>query len=127
VALTTAFYFGPLAIPESKATYLIAIENSGFGPDASLGLNHHELTTTTSKPSPQKFEQAVADHGSGGGDGKIGQGEDIAQRPDDSPSNPNARALELSHQEVGIEQEDDEAYLDEGGPEIFLHSAQGLD
>jgi hypothetical protein len=29
--------------------------------------------------------------------------------------------LKFSHQEIGIEQEDDERYFDQGPPSIFLH------
>jgi hypothetical protein len=42
------------------------------------------------------------------------------------PLFPHPRALKLSHQKIGIEQEDDKSYLDRRPPDVFLHGGSRL-
>ncbi len=69
----------------------------------------------------QKFEEDVADDGGDDGDFKIGGGTDIAQGPDQATLPPGAGAFEFSHEEIGIEEEEDEGNFDHRSQDIFLH------
>jgi hypothetical protein len=69
----------------------------------------------------KKFKKAVADERGYGGNSKVGRGKNIFECRSYTPFLSQARALEFSHQEIGIKEEDDKAYLDYRSPDIFLH------
>jgi hypothetical protein len=55
------------------------------------------------------------------GNSKIGSGKNISEGPSYAPLLPHARALKFSHQEIGVEKEDNKTYLNHCSPDIFLH------
>ena len=46
--------------------------------------------------------------------------------PHYAPFRPQTRTLKFPHQEIGIKQEDDKAYLDHRPPDIFLHPKKSI-
>ena len=60
----------------------------------------------------EEFDDEVADEGSGEADGEVGGGEDVVQcRAERFVL--TASPVELAHKEVGVEEEDDEADLNQ--------------
>jgi len=83
------------------------------------------LRVRYSEPFAKIFEQDVANEGGQHRNLEIGDGEDVFDRPDE-PSRPShAGTLKLPHQQIGIEQEDDESYFDESPPTILFHEWKG--
>ena len=52
---------------------------------------------------------------------KISNGKNISNRPGKPSLLPHARPFKLSHQEIGIKQEDDKSDLDHSAQHILLH------
>jgi hypothetical protein len=69
----------------------------------------------------QRFENDISDERGYQGNLKIGGCENIADGPGQTFLLAHAGALEFSHQQIGIKQEDDEAYLDDRSIKVFLH------
>src|SRR5208282_1160096 len=69
----------------------------------------------------KKFKKDITDERGHHGNGKIRCGKDVSDRPAHAPLLPHPRALKLSHQEVGIKEEDDKSYFDHRSREILLH------
>ena len=65
----------------------------------------------------QVFKDDVADRAGEDGDGEILEGEDVVQGDAEGLACA-VGTVELSHQEVGIEEEDDETDLDYGPPDV---------
>jgi len=65
----------------------------------------------------QGLEDEVGDGGGEDGDGKIGDGEDVAEGDGEGLAAAGG-AVELSHEEIGVEEEDDEADLDERAQDV---------
>ena len=63
------------------------------------------------------LEDDVADQGGEDGDGEVGGGEDVAQGEGEGLA-AACRAAKLSHEEVGVEEKDDEADLDERAQDV---------
>jgi len=74
----------------------------------------------------KKFNKDITDERGYRGDFKIGSGKNISDCPSYPPLLPHPRALKFSHQEIGIEQEDDKSHLDHRSPDIFLHGKYRL-
>ena len=70
----------------------------------------------------ERFKKHIADECGYRGNSKIGDGKNISDCPTYTSALSQARALKFSHQEIGIKQEDDETYLDDRSPDLFLHS-----
>ena len=65
----------------------------------------------------QGLEDEVGDGGGEDGDGEVGDGEDVAEGDGEGFSVAGG-AVELSHEEVGVEEEDDEGDLDERAQDV---------
>ena len=63
--------------------------------------------------SAEELEDNVADEGGEDGDGEVGEGEDVGQGEGEGLAVAGG-AVELAHEEVGVEEEDDEGDLDDG-------------
>jgi len=72
---------------------------------------------------PNKFNKHITDEGGDDGDEKIGSGKNISDSPGQASPLSSPRALEFTHQEIGIKKEDNETHLDHGSPHVFLHPA----
>ena len=59
------------------------------------------------------FEDDVADEGGDDADGEVGKGEDVVEGGGEGFAG-GIGAVELAHQEVGVEEEDDEGDFDDG-------------
>ena len=70
------------------------------------------------------LEDDVADGGGDDGDGEVPDGEDVVEG-DGEGFAAAAGAVELSHEEVGVEEEDDEGDLDERAQGV-AEGARGL-
>jgi hypothetical protein len=73
------------------------------------------------EPLPKKFKKDITGQCGNGGNFKIGDGKNVSDCPNYPPLPAHARALEFSHQEIGIKKEHDEADLDHRSEGIFLH------
>ena len=72
----------------------------------------------------EALEYDVADGGCDDGDGKIPDGEDVV-KGDGEGFTGAVGTVELAHQEVGVEEEDDECNLDERAQDV-AEGARGL-
>jgi hypothetical protein len=72
---------------------------------------------------PQTLHQHVTDQRSDNGNDKIFPGEDVTQIPYQALVVPAGGAFHLTHQKVGIKQENDESDFDYGSPNTILHIA----
>jgi len=63
------------------------------------------------------LEDEVGDSGGEDSDGKVGDGEDVAEGDGEGLA-AAIGAAELSHEEVGVEEEDDEADFDERAQDV---------
>jgi hypothetical protein len=61
----------------------------------------------------EELEGGVADEGGEEGDGEVGVGEDVGEGGGEGLALAG-RAIEFAHEEVGVEEEDDEGDLDDG-------------
>lgn len=73
------------------------------------------------KSSSQRFDENIADDRGDRGDFKVGGGEDVSERPGEAFLLANARVFKFSHEEIGIEQEDDESDFNRRSQGIFLY------
>jgi hypothetical protein len=69
----------------------------------------------------QEFKKDITDERGYSGDSKVGSGKDIFDCRGYASLLSYAGTLKLSHQEIGIKEEDDETYLDHRSVDIFLH------
>ncbi len=69
------------------------------------------------QPLAQVLEDDIADGAGNDGDGKVSGGEDVEQGHAEALADA-AFPVELPHQEVGVEEEDNECHLDDGPPEM---------
>ena len=72
----------------------------------------------------QGLEDEVGDGGGEDGDGEVGDGEDVGEGDGEGFSVAGG-TVELAHQEVGVEEEDDEGDLDERTQDVAAE-ARGL-
>src|ERR1039457_5109584 len=74
-------------------------------------------TKRDSRFSAQVFEDDVADGCGDDGDGEVLDGEDVVEGDGEGLAGA-VDAVELAHQQVGIEEEDDERDLDDGAADV---------
>ena len=70
---------------------------------------------------PQKFNNDIADERGCNGNRKIGGGNNVRNSPGDAQFPSFSGVRKFAHQQVDIEQEDDERYLDHGPPDRLFH------
>ncbi len=71
---------------------------------------------------PKKFKNKITDKRRNHGNSKISLAENISDCPSKALYAPQTRACKLSHQEIGIKEEDYKTNLDYGAPDILFHS-----
>jgi hypothetical protein len=64
----------------------------------------------------EELEDEVACEGGEDSNGEVGEGEDVLKGEGEGLAGSGV-AVELAHQEVGVEEEDDEGYFDERTPD----------
>ena len=69
----------------------------------------------------KKFEKDITDERGYRGNFKIGSSKNIFDCPHYAPLHSHTGTLKFSHQQIGIEEEDDKAALDYSSQDIFLH------
>ena len=73
---------------------------------------------------PQKLNENVANQRRDRSDLEIGTGENVRKGPKQAILLPQARAFKFSHQQIRVEQEDNEPNLDQSPRDILLHAAE---
>ena len=68
-------------------------------------------TKNSTGSSPEILENEIPDESRDGGNQEIGSGKNVPEGPDQAPLRPHARAFKFPHQEIGVEQRDDEPNL----------------
>jgi len=71
--------------------------------------------------APKKFNHDIADKPSRNGNREIGRRKNVCDGPSQAHRSASSGARKLTHEQVGIEQEDYEPNLDHGSPDGFLH------
>jgi hypothetical protein len=74
-----------------------------------------------SESAAQGFEEQVTDDSRNQGNDEVRSGEDLFKSPCQPLGAPQSRALELAHEEVRIEEEDDESDLRQRSQGFSLH------
>ena len=69
----------------------------------------------------KKCDEPVADESRDRCNSEVGYSQNVDESPHKSPFPPHRRPLKFAHQEIGIEQEDDEPRLNHRSPDTFLH------
>src|SRR6202043_2257203 len=69
----------------------------------------------------EKSNQPIANQCGDPRNSEIGGSENVAESPHQSTLPPHARALKFAHQEIGIEQEDDESCFYHRSPDTLPH------
>jgi hypothetical protein len=69
----------------------------------------------------QKFKEDITNERGYDGNSKVGGGKDVFDCRGYTSLLSYAGALEFSHQEIGIKEEDNETHLDHRSPDVFLH------
>ena len=74
------------------------------------------------EPLSKKFNEDISDERGYYGNFKICPGKNISECPDYASLPPHPGAFKLSHQKIGIKEEDNKTYFNQRSPDIFLHS-----
>jgi hypothetical protein len=81
---------------------------------------------TYSESGPKKFQERLTDRRSYNRDCKTGSGEYVGQRPEQASLPSHAGVFKFSHQEVGIEQKNNESDLNQHPPsDLFCVHVHG--